>query len=115
MFGFVIPAFVTRRAETFVRLRNNQTLIIAGLILHNKSWDVNKTPYLGDIPYLGQLFRHNQYTDQETDLVMSVTPQIVQPLPSNGQLSLPIDRGPMTAEEIRTRRVYPPDTARPRF
>jgi pilus assembly protein CpaC len=115
LFGFTVPAFITRRAETFVRLHNLQTLIIAGLILDTKIEQVNKVPYLGDIPYLGGLARKTEYTDNKTDLVMSVTPQIVTPLPDNGQVALPVDRGPLTRGEIRTERVYPTDAARPRF
>jgi len=115
LFGFTVPAFITRRAETFVRLRNLQTLIIAGLILDTKTETVDKVPYLGDMPYAGGLFRHTNYTNQKTDLVMSVTPQIVGALPNNGEVALPIDRGPLTAEEIRTERVYPTDASRPRF
>src|SRR6185437_10663031 len=52
LFGFTVPAFVTRRAQTFVRLKSNQTFIIAGLILHTKTSQVDKTPYVGDIPYV---------------------------------------------------------------
>jgi len=115
MFGFTIPAFVTRRAQTLVRLHNNQTLIIAGLILHTKNSEVDKTPYLGDVPYLGALFKHTSYNDTESDLVMSVTPQMVQPLPPNGTVALPIDRRQMTPEEIRTERTSEPDASRPRF
>ena len=115
LFGFTVPAFVTRRAQTLVRLRNNQTFIIAGLILHTKTSEVDKTPYLGDIPYAGYLFKHTQYNDQESDLVMTVTPQIVQPLPGNGVAALPTERGPLTATEIRTRRLPVPDASRPRF
>jgi hypothetical protein len=47
--------------------------------------------------------------------VMSVTPQIVSPLPYNGQVSLPSSAPQMTSESIRTRRVYPLDITRPRF
>jgi pilus assembly protein CpaC len=115
LFGFTVPAFVTRRAETYVRLRNNQTLIIAGLLLHTKTSNVQKTPYLGDIPYLGMLFKSTSYNESQTDLVMSVTPQIVSPLPMNGQVSLPTDRPPMQASEIRTRTLNPVDVSRPRF
>lgn len=115
LFGFTVPAFITRRAETFVRLKNDQTLIIAGLLLRTKTSHVQKTPYLGDLPYLGYLFKSTSYQDQQTDLVMSVTPQIVSPIPTTGQAALPTDRGPLTASEIRTRRVYPVDTTRPRF
>ncbi len=115
LFGFTVPAFVTRKADTYVRLKNNQTLIIAGLLLRTKTSEVTKTPYLGDIPYLGLLFKSTSYQEAMTDLVMSVTPQIVGPLPNYGQVALPTNRGPMTASEIRTRRVYPADVSRPRF
>jgi Flp pilus assembly secretin CpaC len=115
LFGFTVPAFITRRAQTFVRLKNNQTLIIAGLLLRTKTSQVNKTPYLGDIPYLGYLFKRTTYQDQQTDLVMSVTPQIVSPIQTGGQVHLPTDRGPLTPGEVRTRPVYPEDVTRPRF
>jgi Flp pilus assembly secretin CpaC len=115
LFGFQVPAFVTRKAETVVRLNDGQTLIIAGLILHNRSAVVSKVPYLGDIPYAGALFRNTQFSDSVTDLVMSVQPQIVGPLPPNAQVFEPSERGPETREEIRTQRLTTPDAARPRF
>ncbi len=115
LFGFTVPAFITRKAETVVRLKGNQTLIIAGLLLNTKNETVAKVPYLGDIPYVRGLFRNTTYNNTQTDLVMTVTPQIVAPLPSNGRVALPTDRGPMNFEEIKTRRVYPEDAGRPRF
>lgn len=115
LFGFQVPAFVTRRAETLVRLRDNQTLIIAGLILHEKKEEIDKVPYLGDIPYVRGLFRHTNWTDSESDLVMSVTPQIVRPLPTGGQVYMPSSHAPLTAEDISTRRLSVPDVGRPRF
>jgi pilus assembly protein CpaC len=115
LFGFQVPAFVTRRAETQVRLRDDQTLIIAGLILHEKKQIIQKVPYLGDIPYAGGLFRNTEWDDTETDLVMSVTPQIVRPLPSGGQVYFPTSRPPLTTEETRTEHTTTPDAARPRF
>jgi Flp pilus assembly secretin CpaC len=115
MFGFNIPAFITRRAETLVRLRDNQTLIIAGLILHQKREVIQKVPYLGDIPYAGGLFRNTSYNNTESDLVMSVTPQIVRPLPAGGRVYLPSSSGQLTSSEIRTERLKEPDVGRPRF
>jgi Flp pilus assembly secretin CpaC len=114
-FGFNIPAFVTRRAETLVQLKDNQTLIIAGLIQHEKTAQVLKVPYLGDLPYAGALFRNTYWTDSEDDLVMAVTPQIVAPLPPGGQVYLASNRGPLSSAEIRTRTLNPPDASRPRF
>jgi Flp pilus assembly secretin CpaC len=115
LFGFTVPAFVTRRAETLVRLKDRQTLIIAGLILHEKTSEVQKVPYLGDIPWVRGLFRTTYWTDKETDLVMSVTPEIVRPLPNGGQVFLPSNRGNMTYDEIKTKALDPPDASRPRF
>ena len=115
LFGFTVPAFVTRRAETMVQLKDNQTLIIAGLILHEKKTQVQKVPYLGDVPYLGGLFRNTSYSNTETDLVMSVTPQIVQPLPDGASVYNPTAVPDLTTEQIETRRLAQPDASRPRF
>jgi Flp pilus assembly secretin CpaC len=115
LFGFTVPAFVTRRAETMVRMKDRQTLIIAGLILHQRTSQVQKVPYLGDIPWVQGLFRTTSYSDQESDLVMSVTPEIIRPLPQGGQVFLPTNRGPLSAAEIKTEPLEPPDASRPRF
>jgi Flp pilus assembly secretin CpaC len=115
LFGFTVPAFVTRRAETMARLKDRQTLIIAGLILHEKVSQVQKVPYLGDIPWVRNFFHNTYWSDKETDLVMSVTPEIVRPLPYGGQVFLPTGRGNLSPEEIKTKPLDPPDAARPRF
>jgi pilus assembly protein CpaC len=115
LFGFTVPAFVTRRAETLVQLKDNQTLIIAGLILHEKKTQIEKVPYLGDVPYLGGLFRNTSYSNTETDLVMSVTPQIVQPLPDGASVYNPTSVPDLTTEQIETRRLAQPEATRPRF
>jgi Flp pilus assembly secretin CpaC len=115
LFGFTVPAFITRRAQTFVRLKNNQTLIIAGLLLRTRTSQINKTPYLGDLPYLGYLFKRTTYQDQQSDLVMSVTPQIVSPMPSFGGPLLPTDHPQLTHSDVRTKRLSAEDASRPRF
>ena len=115
LFGFNVPAFVTRRAETMVQLKDNQTLIIAGLILHDKKTNINKVPYLGDVKYLGGLFRTTSYTNTETDLVMSVTPQIVRPLPNGAAVYNPTSVPELTHDQIETRKLAQPDATRPRF
>jgi len=115
LFGFNVPAFITRRAETMVQLKDNQTLIIAGLILHEKKTNIQKVPYLGDIKYLGGLFRTTSYSNTETDLVMSVTPQIVQPLPEGASVYNPTYVPELTHDQVETRRLAQPDVTRPRF
>jgi Flp pilus assembly secretin CpaC len=114
LFGFTVPAFITQRAETMVRMDDNQTLIIAGLILRDRRAVVRKVPYLGDIPFAGALFRGTSYQDQKSELVMSVTPQIVRPIPAGAEAAVPAS-GPLTSDELRTERVNPPDASRPRF
>ena len=84
-------------------------------ILHEKLAQVQKVPYLGDIPYIAGFFRNTSYSDQETDLVMSVTPEIVRALPPTGQVYLPTGRGDLAPDEIKTQTIEPPDAARPRF
>jgi pilus assembly protein CpaC len=115
LFGFSVPAFVTRRAETLVQMKDNQTLIIAGLILHEKKTQIQKVPYIGDIPYVGGLFRNTVYSNSETDLVMSVTPQIVQPLPDGASVYNPTAVPDLTTEQVETRRLAQPEATRPRF
>ena len=105
LFGFTVPAFITRRAETLARLKDRQTLIIAGLILHEKTAEVQKVPYLGDIPFVSGLFHTTSWSDNETDLIMCVTPEIVRPLPAGGQVYLPTNRGESTPDEIKTERI----------
>lgn len=115
MFGFNVPAFVTRRAQTLVRMKENQTLIIAGLMLDNIVSDLRKTPYLGDVPYLGAFFRHTSYHRNKTELIMTVTAQIIRPIPAGTRVAQPTDRGPMSPEDVRTLPLSQPDVARPRF
>jgi Flp pilus assembly secretin CpaC len=115
MFGFTVPAFVTRRAQTLVRMKENQTLIMAGLVLDNVQSEIRKTPYLGDVPYLGYLFKHTYYHRTKSELVMTVTPQIIRPVPAGIRVALPTDRGPLSPEEVRTQPLNQPDVSRPRF
>jgi pilus assembly protein CpaC len=88
--GFSTPGFVTRRASTSVELGDGQSFAIAGLLKDNTGEIVEKYPLLGDIPYLGALFRSVEYRRQETELVMIVTPRLVRPLPE-GPPPLPTD------------------------
>jgi len=86
--GFSIPALTTRRAETTVELGSGQSFAIAGLLQNNIDETVRKFPGLGDIPVLGRLFRSEEFTRNETELVIVVTPYIVRPV-STARLSDP--------------------------
>ena len=80
--GFDIPAFRTRRAETTVNVRDGQSLIIGGLLQNEQSKLVRQIPVLGDIPIIGELFKTRTFINNETELVIIVTPQIVNPTAS---------------------------------
>ena len=72
-------AFVTRSANTTLLLDDNQTTVMAGLIRQAQSELVRKVPFMGDIPVLGLLFRSRSTptADQQTEVVISITPHIV--------------------------------------
>ena len=77
--GFQIPALLSRRAETEVELRDGQTFAIAGLLDNSITESVEKFPILGDIPVLGALFRSRDMQQNRTELLVLVTPRLVQP------------------------------------
>ena len=86
-----IPALTVRRAETTVELGSGQSFAIAGL-LQRTSTDVNNAlPGIGEIPVIGALFKSNDFQRGESELVIIVTPYIVQPAPSPQALHLPTD------------------------
>src|SRR5690606_36211870 len=73
-----VPGLLKRRAETEVRLREGETLIIAGLLRQDAAGSIDKVPGRGDVPVLGALFRSRLYRQQQTDLVVFVTPRFVE-------------------------------------
>ena len=75
--GFVVPALLTRRAETEVELQDGQHLSIAGLIDNSMISNVTKIPILGDLPILGFFFRSKSARERRTELLVIVTPHIV--------------------------------------
>jgi pilus assembly protein CpaC len=75
-----IPALTVRRAETSVELASGESFALAGLLQHNSEQDVSKVPWIGDIPIIGALFRSDRFQRRETDLVVIVTPYLVQPV-----------------------------------
>jgi pilus assembly protein CpaC len=77
--GFVLPAIATRHAETVVELRNGQSFGIAGLLDKRTTAQYSKVPGIGDVPILGQLFRSKSINNSDSELVVIVTPSIVDP------------------------------------
>ena len=79
-----------RQASTSVELPSGTTLSIGGLLEERTSTQVDQFPWLGDIPILGALFRSRDYQTQQTELVILVTPYLVQPSPANS-IAVPTD------------------------
>ncbi|MES2161631.1 MAG: pilus assembly protein N-terminal domain-containing protein [Pseudomonadota bacterium] len=71
------PALLTRRTKTEFNVRRGETIVLSGLLQRNSSTDIDKVPLLGDIPILGALFRSKRFQNKETELVVFVTPSVV--------------------------------------
>lgn len=78
--GFRVPTVLSRRANTEIELRDGQTFAIAGLIDTETFNQVDKVPFLGDIPILGELFKSRSISEEQTELLVLVTPEIVDPM-----------------------------------
>lgn len=89
--GLIIPGLQTRRASTTLELRDGESFALAGLIRKDFQTTVRQVPLLGSIPILGALFRSSGFQKGETELVIVVTPRIVQPMKPD-QIQLPTDR-----------------------
>lgn len=88
--GFSVPALTVRRAETTIELGSGQSFMIAGLMGNSAQNTVKKMPGAGDLPILGSLFRSTNFQRGETELVIVVTPYLVNPVDAN-DIKLPTD------------------------
>ncbi len=89
--GFTVPAFSTRRAETDIELRDGQSFGIAGLLDNRAQVQLSKVPGIGDIPILGNLFRSRTISRSNSELLVLVTPHVVDP----AKLTSPPPAGPV--------------------
>ena len=85
-----IPGISVRRADTTVELHDGQAFAVAGLLQNNYSNDVRQTPWLGNVPILGALFSSKRFQRNESELVIIITPRLVQPAPHPDQLANPL-------------------------
>jgi len=83
-----IPGIRTRKAATTIELGSGQSFAIAGLLQSTSSQDINKFPWIGDIPVLGTLFKSDAYQRSETELVIIITPYFVEP--TSNKLQTPL-------------------------
>jgi pilus assembly protein CpaC len=87
---YSMPGFATRRAKTTVELAPGESFMIAGLMRDNHKNIINEVPGLASIPVLSALFRSTEFQRDETELVIAVTPYLVDPI-EHKDLSLPTD------------------------
>jgi pilus assembly protein CpaC len=108
--GLTIPALNVNRAETTVELPSGGSLVLAGLIQEETRQNLDGVPGVQNLPVLGSLFRSRDFENQETELVVLVTPYLVDPTNPNA-LQTPADgyRSANEAEALlfgRLNRVY---------
>ncbi|HEV3484750.1 MAG TPA: type II and III secretion system protein, partial [Vicinamibacterales bacterium] len=72
------PTFATRTIESTIRLKDGETNFLAGLIQTNQAESEEKTPFLGDLPFVGRLFSKEKRDELRTDLVLTMTPHIIR-------------------------------------
>ncbi|WP_342658440.1 type II and III secretion system protein family protein [Sphingomonas sp. NY01] len=97
--GTTIPGLTTRRAETTLELGSGQSMMIGGLLQNSNDNSVDKTPWLGDLPLIGSLFRSNSFRRSESELVIIITPYLVKPVNNQADIALPTD-GARTPRDI---------------
>lgn len=98
--GYSIPSLTTRRTSTRVELGSGQSMAIAGFLRRGSQQDLDKLPGIGDLPVLGALFNSDSFQREETELVIMVTPYVVQPVDSQ-RIALPTDRFQMPRDADR--------------
>src|SRR5205814_5097041 len=87
--GFTVPALSTRRAETEIELKDGQSFGIAGLLDNRAQAQLSKIPGIGDIPILGNIFRSRTVNRSNTELVVLVTPRVIDPVKLNNPPPVP--------------------------
>lgn len=85
--GFTMPAFITRKSETTVNLKEGDTLVIAELISRMERKGVNKFPLLGHIPIFGEFFKSRSIEKDERKFYILITPRILVPESESGRES----------------------------
>lgn len=84
--GFTVPAITSRKVKTEVELNENQSFIIGGLLDNRETETFQKLPFLGDVPILGKFFQSKTKNRTNTELIVIVTPELVDPIPAGAPL-----------------------------
>jgi len=93
--GVSVPSLSVRRTDTTVQLGDGESFIISGLMSNDVDQSTDRVPLLGDLPVLGALFRGTRYEREERELVMIVTPHLIEPIASDVQI------GDLPGHELR--------------
>lgn len=96
--GVISPIFNNRSASSRVAIKDNETIVIGGLMQDQKNQTITSVPVLGDIPLLGLLFHRNQVTKTKTELLIFLTPHVAQ---------VPDRLKAMSNEEMKSLRLTP--------
>lgn len=75
-----VPAINTQAVQSNVLLNNNETIVLGGVYKQTKDNAVDRIPFFGSLPVVGALFRHNHVEDQKNELLIFITPKIIEPL-----------------------------------
>ncbi len=89
--GIVVPALTVRRASSTIELKDGQSFVLAGLLQNDLATAQQQLPWIGDVPVLGALFSSKSYQKNETDLVIIVTPRLVNPTRPGDVVRTPLD------------------------
>lgn len=88
--NILLPNFTTRKASTTIELASGQSFVLGGLLQSRDIEDMQKVPFLGDVPILGSLFRSSAFKREETELLIIATAYLVNPIRSDS-FTLPTD------------------------
>jgi pilus assembly protein CpaC len=111
--GFTVPALSTRRAETQVELRSDQSFAIGGLLDQRTTDLLNKTPGVASIPILGALFKSKNVNHSTSELVVIVTPTLVDPLTEAAEPAQPempisiLNKGDFDKSLVKDKSAHP--------
>ena len=72
-----VPVIDTNQIETQVLVDNGETVVLGGILTTEELRRIVKTPFLGDLPVLGRLFRYNEQSNQKVELLVFITPRIL--------------------------------------
>ncbi|HEY7090207.1 MAG TPA: secretin N-terminal domain-containing protein, partial [Tepidisphaeraceae bacterium] len=92
------PVIAKRSAQSRVGVQNGQTIVIGGLMEDRKTETINKVPIIGDVPFVGELFKRSQKDKTKTELLIFLTPHVA---------SNPLMLQQMSAEEVQTTKLTP--------